>query len=113
MKRALREIIEENGWSLRDVAKSSGAGYTTVTNFIKGKTVAGDGLLSKLAPVFKISADEIENPQPQEGEMREGEEPSDYWMRRALIAEKQIADMRISLREILDRPGVKYDQKVK
>jgi len=114
LERPLREICEENGWTLQDLADRTGMGQSTIGNFLKGKTRAGETLLKKLAPVFKTQPDEIDNPQPPEGsELFEGADPSDIWMRRALVAEKQLADIRLLLREILDRPIVSYQKERK
>lgn len=73
--RPLRELKDENEWTLEEIAKRAGFGASTIGNFLKGKTQASPELLKVLSDVFKVAEGDIENPQPREGGVLREEGP--------------------------------------
>jgi transcriptional regulator with XRE-family HTH domain len=55
----LREIRQKRGFSLRELAKRSGVGISTIGNYETGRGNASSEILKKLAAVLRVSPSEI------------------------------------------------------
>jgi transcriptional regulator with XRE-family HTH domain len=57
----VREFAAEKGWTLREVAKRSGVGYTTISNYARssGMAMVDYTALHRLARTFDVMIEEL------------------------------------------------------
>jgi transcriptional regulator with XRE-family HTH domain len=61
----IREIIEERNLKPAELAHGVGLGYSTIANWLAGKTRLSPASLKKVAEYLVIDEKDIENPQPK------------------------------------------------
>ena len=60
MKKTIRELREQRGWSQQDLAQHIGVSLTTVYNWERGRHEPRLSQFSELARLFKVPMDRIE-----------------------------------------------------
>ena len=61
VKLRIRELAQQRGWNLKDVAGKTGVPYTTITTYARseGMATADITAVMKLAKAFEISIEEL------------------------------------------------------
>ena len=93
-----KEAREAKGMTLVQVAELSGYGIGTISD-LERKGLGSDRLKQKLTDIYiRTSTDStLRETAPKNS----GDSDSEIWRRRALLAEKDLADLRNSLRQLL------------